>query len=210
MVARKDMHKRIIDALSEMGSQGATIGELEKKVRCERHTLAKHLQKMKKENIVGSKNIGKANIWFLSNVSAKLALSSLSTSFPDSILYSILSESPIGIMVIDEAYNIHFMNRMMEQRYEDALGKKFYECVLGCPNPLKMDSIRGVVEGKDAGHKELHIADKNNSLLRIRATRIRCPEDMFVLVIDEQKKCKEMYSLMSIFNTADMQEQGWH
>ena len=74
---KKEIQEQLMKAISEIGTNGATITEIEKKVSFERHTLSKYLSFLQAHGLIYHKMYGKSKVWFINNAPIKTILNAL-------------------------------------------------------------------------------------------------------------------------------------
>jgi len=178
------LQEKILKAISEIGSEGAAISDVAKRVNLERHTISKYLSFMETGGLIYHKSFGRTAVWFLNKIPLKTALRALpqEKTFVEKVLSEIISSMPGGLAVIDKDYNILFMNRKMTEEYGSREGEKFYKAIIGLENPLKLKKVGSVIEEK-TGSSELEIADKNNRMLHIKATKLANPDNSISIIL---------------------------
>jgi len=67
MEVKEKVQQEILGILSKIGTNGATITEIEKRINFERHTLSKYLSFMEGHGLIYHKKFGKAKVWFVNN-----------------------------------------------------------------------------------------------------------------------------------------------
>jgi len=192
MVVQKKTQDEIMKAISEIGT-GATITEIEKRVRFERHTLSKYLSFMENLGLLYHNDVGKAKLWFLNKAPIQTVLNVDSgKTFAEKVLSNILSTMPNGLVVIDKSYTILFMNKEMKKIYGGSEHTTFYETVLGKDNPLRLKKIGKIIDGQSTV-EEMQIKDKLGNVLQIKASQLLNPDDSFsvLLIIDDITKQKQ-------------------
>src|SRR3989344_6504729 len=190
----------IITALSDLGT-GASIIEIEKKVKCERHTLSKYLSIMQNIGIVQHRNIGKAKVWSINNAPIQTVFNSLSdqNSYVEKVLSDIIENMPNGLIIIDKDYNIIFMNELMRKKYGKSSPSfshlRVYDSVFGHENPLQMRKLRNVAEGI-TNSCEFEQNDKFGNILNVKVSKMMNTDKTFSLLlmvedISEKRKIQD-------------------
>src|SRR3989344_7421493 len=77
MEVKEMVQESILKAISGIGTEGATITQLEKKIDFERHTLSKYLSFMEANGLIYHKLYGKAKVWFINKAPINTVLNSL-------------------------------------------------------------------------------------------------------------------------------------
>src|SRR3989344_6108758 len=111
MEVKESAQEEIIRAISEIGASGATILEIEKRVKFERYTLSKYLSFMQGNGLICHKMYGKAKVWFIDKAPIETAFNSPDDkkTFSEKILTDLISVIPYGLVIIDKEYNIIFL-----------------------------------------------------------------------------------------------------
>ena len=191
MEVRKLVEEEILQAISEIGSFGATITEIEKLVSYERHTLSKYLSFMQGHRLIYHKKVGKAKIWFINDAPIQTVLHSPSEmkTFTEQILINLITNMPLGLVVIDSYYNILFFNKQMEEIYGKKEGELFYKVCLGLKNPLQLLAITDLIEHKSKS-AEVVIKDMFGDTLNIKGSRLVNPNksESIILIIEDLTK----------------------
>jgi len=198
MEVKKEIQDQILQAIAQIGTNGATITEIEKNVHFERHTLSKYLSFLQGHGFIYHKLYGKAKVWFINKAPLQTIINSQpeSRTFTENFLLNLCSNIPVGVMVIDKDYNIQFMNDMLIDKYGHLEGKKFYENVLGLENPLKLEKISKVINHNDTKTTELQLKDKLENILDIKVSKTINPDETVsaILIIEDittQKRIEE-------------------
>ena len=193
MDVHKPIQRKILSILSEIGTSGATITEIEKRISFERHTLSKYLSFMEGHGLIYHKDIGKAKVWFINKAPIQTVLYSLPAkkTFAEKILSDLIAVIPFGLIIIDKDYTILFQNKKMITLYGKKEGEKFYTAILGLENPLKIQPITHLIDHKTDGAEAL-IQDKEANTLNIKASRLVNPDgsESFILIIEDVTKQK--------------------
>ncbi len=174
----------LVKAISDISSGGATILEIEKKVRFERHTLSKYLSLLEADGLVYHRPIGKAKVWFINKAPLKTVLQShpLEQTFTEKILSALISNMPLGMAVIDTQFTVLFTNQKMTDTYGTIQGTFFYDSVLGLKNPLKLRKIQEIFDSKKTA-VQIVVLDKNEASLQITASKLTNPDSTFSLIL---------------------------
>jgi len=179
------IEQEILDILAS--HEGATITAIEKRIKFERHTLSKYLSLIEKNGLIHHKKIGKAKVWYINKAPLQTILNAVSDSmtFTEHILSKIVSNLPHGLAVIDRDYNILFLNDRLKDMYGSVEGK-FYEKIIGSHNPLVLQDIRHLIDGK-IDIAECIVQDKSGNHLKIRASTLPHPynTNSYILIIDD-------------------------
>ena len=184
----RDFKEDILKTVSQFGNNGATITEIEKIVRLERHTLSKYLFILNKEGFLKYKPVGKAKVWFINTMPLQTLFTSLpeNRSFTEKLLSDILSKIPVGVMVIDNDYNILFMNDILTQKYGNLESQKFYKTILSMQNPLRLKEINNMIDNFSKS-AEVQLTDKDDNILDIKASKLINPDKSHsvILIIED-------------------------
>ena len=182
------VQNQILTAVSEIGTSGATITEIEKRVKFERHTVSKYLSFLQARGLIYHKAFGKAKVWFINTAPLQTVLSVLpeQQTFTEKILSDLITSLPYGLVVIDRDYNMLFMNKKMKEVYGQVEGGKFYSSVLGQENPLTIRPITKIITGK-VGSAEVEVTDVLGNVLSLKATRLVHPDESssVMLLLDD-------------------------
>lgn len=197
MQVKEEIQEEIVKAISEIGTEGATILEIEKKVRFERHTLSKYLSFMQAHGHIYHKMYGKAKVWFIDKVPIKTVLNSLpgKKTFAEKILSDVITNLPSGLIIIDKDYNILFCNEKIQDLYGNIENQKFYSAIMNHENPLKLKELNGIIWEKidSAGFE---IEDTYGNSFAVRAKKLVNPDKSLavILILDDitlRKKADE-------------------
>jgi PAS domain S-box-containing protein len=184
----RDIKEDILKTLSEVGNNGATMREIEKKVSLERHTLSKYLSLLNKEGFLKYKAVGKAKVWFINRVPLETLFNSLpeNRSFTERLLTDLITKIPIGVIVMDQDYNLLFMNERMTSKYGNIEGEKLYRSILRLENPLKLTAINQIIDNHTKS-AEIQVVDRDGCILDIKASKMINPDRSFsiILLIDD-------------------------
>ncbi|MCK4734444.1 MAG: hypothetical protein KAT65_18455, partial [Methanophagales archaeon] len=173
MGSEEETFDKIINAIQNIGETGATIDELSKTVRLERHTLSKYLNHLRADGRLSYKRIGRAKVWFVSRAPLQhiFRLSEEEKTYTEKILSRILSDMPEGVLVLDYDYNILFMNRYLVALYGDCVGQKYYLAFFDSPRESLIQSKIGeIIEGWSE-EVESPVRDKEGRTLEIKARK---------------------------------------
>ena len=187
MVVSKEIRKKIIEAITEIGENIATIRNIEQKVNIERHTLSKYLFIMRRIGYIDFVTVGRAKVWHINKAPLISIFNSLpeNRSFSEKLLSDLLVEIQIGIILIDTQFRILFMNNMAERDFGDLVGKLFYEEILGHKNPMKLQKIMRIIDNKSEREKFV-IEGRSENYLRIKAKKLINPNnDISIILIIE-------------------------
>ena len=177
MHVKKQVQRKVLEILYNVGATGATIIEIEKKISFERHTLSKYLSFMQVQGLIYHKVVGKAKVWFIDKAPLQTILHSLpeKKTFIEGVLANILTNIPMGLIVIDENYNILFQNERALCVYGNLNGQKFYKAILGKENPLKINNITNLIFNETSS-AEILTYDLLGNTLRIHASSLKNPD----------------------------------
>ncbi len=205
MKVKKEVKEKILEAISDIGSNGAAITEIEKKAGIERHTLSKYLSFMQAHGLLYYKKFAAAKVWFIDNAPLQTIVNSSPEhrTYLENLLLSLVSHMPEGVIIIGGDYSIEFMNDAMIARYGEQYNKKFYESVLNLENPLKLKQISRVIEG-DAKTSEIGIEDKFYNFLDIKAAQLVKPDKTMsvILIINDVTESKAMEEKLKKLSSA--------
>ncbi len=191
-LAVMDSKKNILSAIRMCGEEGATSPEIEKKVNMERHTLSKYLSIMEREGSLSYKQVGRGRIWFVNKTPfQKIARTKESSmTFNEKLILNLTSKMPVGIIVVDRDYNVHFANDIALKLYGMILGEKFYKSVLGLNSPASLKKINEFIDNsKDIA--ELKVSDRLGNILNIKCSRMANPDgsaSMILILYDITKE----------------------
>ena len=147
MPITKEMKKTILKALRE-APIGATMAEVEEKTGMERHTLAKYLSVLKGQGEVDYRLIGRSKLWLINKAPLKAILSAEPDTAAERVLKDIIAHLPMRLMAMDKEWRITYLNERAKDTYGAIKGKEFYNDVLGLQDPMSMNHLRSVVEGR--------------------------------------------------------------
>ncbi len=188
MEVKPSIQKAIIQAISAIGTNGASIIELERHVSCERHTLSKYLSFLQAQGIIYHKIFGKAKVWFINKAPLQTVLNAKpeQMTFTEKILSNICATIPYGLFVIDTDFNILFLNEKMKGVYGPIVGEKLYHAILGEKNQSSFEAISGLI-GSEESQGELEVSDKLGKSLRFKGTKLVNPDGTFgvLLIVDD-------------------------
>jgi len=197
MELKENVKESILKAISEIGAEGATITQIEKKVDFERHTLSKYLSWMQAHGLIYYRLYGKAKVWFINKAPIQTILNSLpeKKTFTEKILSDIISSLPYGLVIINKDYDIMFMNQKIMDTYGSLEGQKFYSAIIGKENPLTLKPIIDIMWGKSDKAK-FETRDKDGRILVMNATKLVNPDKslsimMMVADVTERRKAEE-------------------
>jgi len=134
------MENKILKLLKE---KSYSTSDLSRKLKIDRRTAAKNLEKLNQNGLVEFENIGMAKLWSLS----KSPLASLLKNKKTGSLIKSLLDNPLdGISIIDEDNNIIWMNEKLKKKLGNKRGIKCYE-ILGnkkvkCPHCTALRSLK--------------------------------------------------------------------
>jgi PAS domain S-box-containing protein len=193
MEVQPETQHAILESITAIGTSGATITEIEKRVSFERHTLSKYLSFMQAQGFIYHKAFGKAKVWFINKAPLQTVLNSLpeQRSFTERVLSGVLKALPYGLFVVDRDYSILFLNDHMKRTYGDVEAEKFYEHVLGRTDPMTIKPITEVLRGNQVTG-EVEVEDIGQAMLRIRATPLTNPDSSssYILMVEDITKRK--------------------
>jgi len=184
MEAEEKTFHKIIDAVQNMGETGATIDDLSKKIRLERHTLSKHLNRLRADGRLSYKRVGRAKVWFVSRAPLQhiFRLGEDEKTYTEKIFSHVLSDIPVGILVLDYDYNIRFVNKYLVAYYGDCIGQKYYPAFFGKPHERRnQGEIVELIEGK-VDEIESLAEDKEGRTLNIKARKTENPDGSFSII----------------------------
>lgn len=187
MEVSKNTQHLILKAMANLGSHGATITQIEKRVPFERHTLSKYLSFMQGHGLIYHTKIGKAKVWFMQDAPLKAILHAPNhhKTFTEQILSSLIEKMPLGFIVVNEHYTILYANDYIVKEYGATESTFFYKSILGRENPLKVRKITDLIEHK-SDLAQTTTSDINNNSIIIRASRVQNPNntESFILLIE--------------------------
>jgi PAS domain S-box-containing protein len=202
MGVSKKVQEQFLAVIAQKGNHGMTISDIAKEVALERHTVSKYLVLMQGQGFVYYRSVGKAKLWFINRAPLKTILNSLTSNktFTEQILSKILTNIPLGLIVIDKDYNILYMNEEMQEKYAGCEGKTFYEAIMGKRNPLCLKDITKLIDQKQEQCNCI-VKDRNNHFLHIFASHLSLPDGhtSVILLIDDitkQKKSEQERELL--------------
>jgi len=184
MEAEEKTFHKIIDAVQNLGETGATIDDLSKKIRLERHTLSKHLNRLRADGRLSYKRVGRAKVWFVSRAPLQhiFRLGEDEKTYTEKIFSHVLSDIPVGILVLDYDYNILFVNKYLVAYYGDCIGQKYYPAFFGKPHESRnQGKIVEIIEGK-VDEIESLTEDKEGRTLNIKARKTENPDGSFSII----------------------------
>src|SRR3989338_1775297 len=116
------IRNKILETISKIGTQGSTIKEIESESEYERHTLSKYLSLMEGMGLIHHRKVGKATLWYVNNAPLETVLSpetinKRKKTFAEQVLVNIITNLPIGLLIISSDYTIELMNKVMEETY---------------------------------------------------------------------------------------------
>jgi PAS domain S-box-containing protein len=184
MRSEEDTSDKIINAIQNMGETGATIDELSKIVRFERHTVSKYLNRLRADGRLSYKRIGRAKVWFVSRAPLQhiFRLSEEEKTYTEKIFSHILSDIPEGVLVLDYDYNILFMNRYLVALYGDCVRQKYYLAFFDSPRESMIQSKIGeIIEGWSE-EVESQVKDKEGRILNIKVRKTENPDGSYSII----------------------------
>jgi PAS domain S-box-containing protein len=200
----KSIQDSILAAISEIGTDGATITQIEKKVNFERHTLSKYLSFMQGHGLLFYRDIGTAKVWFINSAPLQAIAKSVPEhrTFIENVLTSLISSIPCGVVVVDADYNIEFANKPVTDFYGQLMDLKFYSAVLGVENPLKLRPISRTLDSGEAG--SIEIPDKSGRTLQVKSSKFQNPDSSssLVLIIEDVTEQRIMENRMKLLSSA--------
>jgi len=140
-------HRKIMDIenkiLKELKENSYSISEISRKIKSDRRTVAKSLEKLNQNGLVECRSIGMAKLWSLS----KSPMLSLLKNKKIGALIKSLLENPIdGISIIDENNNVIWINEKLRKKIGSRKGMKCYEVLVGnksmCPHCTALKSLK--------------------------------------------------------------------
>ncbi len=198
---KMDARGEILAAISGYGEEGATSSEVEKKVNLERHTLAKYLSIMEREGTLNYKQIGKGRLWFVNKAPLQKLYRSQERTFTEKLMLNLTSKIPTGIVVIDKDYNIQFINDIVEEKYGQITGEKFYKGILGLKNQNQLRKLNILIEG-DVTAAKFKITDRLENILSVKCSELANPDGSasIIMIVEDitdkelaEEKLKESY-----------------
>lgn len=197
MDVKPTIQKAILQAISAIGTNGASIIEMERHVTCERHTLSKYLSFLQAQGIVYHKIFGKAKVWFINKAPLQTVLNTKpeQMTFTEKILSNICATIPYGLFVIDTDFNVLFLNEKMKGVYGPIVGEKLYQAILGEKDQTSFQAISSLIASEQSAC-EMEIEDKLGKTLRFKGTKLINPDETFgiLLIVDDvtaRKKAEE-------------------
>lgn len=183
MNVNKATQDQLLAIIAKIGTDGATITQIEKHASVERHTLSKYLTIMEGENLIYHKNFGKAKVWFINKAPLQTVFNAPpeKKTYAERILSLICDKQPTGLVVIDHEYNIQFMNMQILKTYQKPSDNKLYT-MLGLQNPLKLKGIAAIIDRKKESD-ETTINDGHQRTIIIRSTSIANPDKSVSIII---------------------------
>lgn len=182
MEAEEETFNKIIDAVQNLGETGATIDDLSRKIHLERHTLSKHLNRLRADGRLSYKRVGRAKVWFVSRAPLQhvFRLGEDEKTYTEKIFSHVLSDIPAGILVLDYDYNILFMDKYLVAYYGDCIGQKYYHAFFG-KESKDQGKIVEIIEGK-VDEIESLTEDKEGRTLNIKARKTENPDGSFSVI----------------------------
>ena len=178
MEIQAQTQEEILNAISKIGTTGATITQIAKRVEFERHTLSKYLSFMQANGLIYYNSIGKAKVWFINKAPLKTVLHALpeKKTFTERILSDFISAIPCGVLILDIDYNIQFINSKVVSAYGEVEGKKFYPSIVDDENTSGLKKINEVISGK-IDFAKIYAFDKNKKYIKLRISRFINPDN---------------------------------
>ncbi|MBN2422165.1 PAS domain S-box protein [Candidatus Woesearchaeota archaeon] len=205
MQLTKEIRTQITKAITEIGESVATIKEIEKKVPLERHALSKYLHIMERMGYLEYRSVGKAKVWFINKAPLKTIFKALpeNMTFSEQLLFDLISDIPVGIILIDKNFKILFINNKIERKYGDIEEKLLYKSIFDYNNPLKLKKVIDIFDKKTI-KSYFETKDRYGNILKIRASRFINPNEevSVVLILDDitsSKKTRERLRLVQQF-----------
>ncbi len=115
------IEEKIIASLKE---NPLSISDISRKLKKDRRTITKFLEKLKEEGIVEFRNIGMAKLWSLSESPLKNLLKNKKIG---SFIKDLLNSPIDGISIIDENRKIIWMNEKLKSKIGNSRGKFCYQ-----------------------------------------------------------------------------------
>jgi|GEM_PF-979545 len=174
----------IIEAIRSMGELGATIEDLAKILHLERHTLSKHLNRLRADGLLSYKQIGRAKVWFVNRGPLQhiFRLPDDEKTYTERVFSRILSDIPEGILVLDVDYNILFMNHYLIARYGDCVGQKYHHAFFLKSRVSESEcKISEIIEGRSE-EVTSQTRDKMGRILSIKARKTENPDASFSVI----------------------------
>ena len=167
------IEERIIALLKE---SSYSASELSRKLKKDRRTISKSLEKLDEKGIVEYRNIGMAKLWSLSESPIKNLLKNKKIG---SYIKDLLNSPIDGISIIDEKKKIIWMNEKLKNTVGNTKGKLCHEIFAGskeiCPsctafktlNDRKSYKSRGFIvdkSGKKSNFEFITVPLKDNKI----------------------------------------------
>jgi len=134
------MEEKILRLLRE---NSYSISDISRKIKGDRRTVSKSLEKLNQNGLVEFRNVGMAKLWYLSK-SPLLGL--LKNKKTGSLIKSLLDNPLDGISIIDENKNLIWMNEKMRKKLGNKKWGKCYEVLAGknvnCPHCTALKSLQ--------------------------------------------------------------------
>lgn len=185
------LQEEILAAVSAIGTAGATITEIEKKVSVERHTLSKYLSFMQAHGLLYHRQYGKAKVWFINQTPIQQVLHSPpeKKTYAERVLSDICENLPNGLFILDKDLNVLFADHSMGERYGGVEGEPFYKAVLGLQNPMRIEKVVDIAWGK-TDKADVEVRDRDGRALSIRASAMENPDKSLsiILIVDDITK----------------------
>lgn len=167
------IEEKIIALLKE---NSHSASEISRKLKKDRRTVSKSLEKLNEKGLVEFRNIGMAKLWSLSESPIKNLLKSKKIG---SYIKDLLNSPIDGISIIDENKNIVWMNEKLKNKIGNLKGKFCYEVLAKnnkiCPNCTAFSTLnsrksmksKGVIvdkQGKKSNFEFITVPLKDNKI----------------------------------------------
>jgi transcriptional regulator with PAS, ATPase and Fis domain len=172
-----EIRQAIIDYLSNKCDEGVLGSELVRELKVNRHTLAKHLEILNGQDILIFRQVGMAKLWVLN----RRPFLGLDTDKHDSVMSTMFSEvinkTSNLVFVVDEKYNLIYMNRASKSVFGNNIGKKCYSSLLKRKLPCsKFCVVKEFLEKEKEGRRE-HITPIGDKIYRVTGFTIKNPDN---------------------------------
>ncbi len=171
----------IVSALVANKEQGTTMAHLVETLNLERHTLAKHLAALQKEDLVTSRAVGAAKLWYpqgMTHVSAHAEVTSLASS----LLSQITAETPLCFAIADTQLIIRRANEPFKTFYGDVRGRKILRVIARRGTPLREAMTHLFTTGGSIMHETI---DCNGVGVHVTATPLHDPKRRLLIIFIE-------------------------
>jgi DNA-binding transcriptional ArsR family regulator len=167
------IEEKIIALLKE---KGYSISEISRKLKKDRRTISKSLEKLVEKGIIELRNIGMAKFYSLSDSPIKNLLNNKRTG---SYIKDLLNSPLDGISIIDENKKVIWINNKLKSKIGNPRGKFCYEILAKskkiCPNCTAFKTLskkqsfksKGILrdkQGKSSNFEFVTIPLKNNKI----------------------------------------------